>query len=55
MSCKKLQNPNTIANAKLAGKISAEKRKNDPNYKLLQSQRAKAAWVKRKGGLVHGD
>jgi hypothetical protein len=55
MSCKKLQNPNTIANAKLAGKISAEKRKNDPNYKLLQSQRAKAAWAKRKGGLVHGD
>jgi len=55
MSEKKLSNTRTKENAKLAGKISAEKRKNDPNYKLLQSQRAKAAWAKRKEGLVHGD
>lgn len=38
-----------------AFRISAEKRKNDPDYKLLQSQRAKAAWARRKEGLVHGD
>lgn len=55
MSEAKLKNPNTLENARLAGKKSAEKRKNDPNYKLHQSERAKAAWAKRKEGLVHGD
>ena len=55
MSSKKLQNPNTKVIASMAGKVSAEKRKNDPTYRLLQSQRAKLAWAKRKEGLVHGD
>lgn len=55
MSEKKISDPRTKEIAKLAGRISAEKRKNDPDYKLLQSQRAKAAWAKRKEGLVHGD
>ena len=55
MSEKKLSNPDRINIAKLAGKISAEKRKNDPTYKLLQSERAKAAWKKRKEGLVNGN
>jgi hypothetical protein len=55
MSEARRNNPNNVEIAKLAGKISAEKRKNDPTYKSLQSERAKAAWAKRKGGLVHGD
>lgn len=53
MSEKKLANPSTKTNASIAGKISAMKR--PANYSELQSQRAKAAWAKRKEGLVNGD
>jgi hypothetical protein len=55
MSEKKLINPSTKINASNAGKISAMKRKIDPAYKKLQSERAKAAWARRKEGLVNGD
>ena len=48
MRLAKLNNPNTIINAQNAGKISAEKRKNDVEYKLKQSQRMKKWWDLRK-------
>lgn len=40
-----------------AGKISAEKRRNDPEYKRKQSERMKLWWAerKKKEGLVNGD
>jgi hypothetical protein len=53
MSEKKLANPNTKINASKAGKISAMKRPS--NYSELQSIKAKAAWARRKEGLVNGD
>ena len=53
MSEKKKANPATKTNASNAGKISASKR--PANYSELQSMRAKAAWAKRKEGLVNGD
>lgn len=49
MSLAKLQNPNTKVQASLAGKISAQKRKEDPNYKVEQSKRIKEWWASRKG------
>lgn len=53
----KLKNPNTRQNAKIAGIISAEKRKNDVDYKKRQSERMKLWWAERKAkeGLVNGD
>jgi hypothetical protein len=53
MSQRKLDNPLTKLNASNAGKKSAMKR--PPNYSELQSLRAKAAWKKRKEGIVNGD
>jgi group I intron endonuclease len=41
-------NPDRFIHAKTAGKVSAEKRKNDPEYKMKQSQRMKEWWASRK-------
>jgi len=48
MSLARLKNPNRVIQAQIAGKISAEKRKNDENYKLQQSQKIKEWWALRK-------
>jgi len=53
MSKSRLANPNTKKFASEAGKISASKR--PENYRELQSIRAKAAWAKKKEGIVNGD
>jgi group I intron endonuclease len=48
MRISRLNNPNRIIQAQIAGKTSAEKRKNDVDYKLKQSQRIKEWWALRK-------
>jgi hypothetical protein len=48
MSLARLNNPNRIVQSQIAGKISAEKRKNDPIYKMEQSKRIKEWWASRK-------
>ena len=53
MSESKLANPNTKEIASKAGKISASRR--PENYRELQSIRSKAAWAKKKEGIVNGD
>jgi hypothetical protein len=53
MSKSRLANPNTKKLASEAGRISASKR--PENYRELQSIRAKAAWAKKKEGIVNGD
>jgi hypothetical protein len=53
MSIAKKANPTSKKNASEAGKISAAKR--PENYRELQSMRSKAAWAKRKEGIVNGD
>ena len=53
MSAAKKANPTSKKNASEAGKISAAKR--PENYRELQSMRSKAAWAKRKEGIVNGD
>jgi hypothetical protein len=52
MSAAKLKDENRFSNARKAARISADKRKDDPNYKLLQSQRTKEIWEKRRLGLL---
>lgn len=53
----KLNDPELKKRLKNAGRISAEKRKLDPNYKKEQSERMKTWWAerKKKEGLVNGD
>lgn len=55
MSEKRKLNSNKYLISSKAGKASAEKRSLDPNYKKQQSEKMKAIWAKRKGGMVNGD
>ena len=48
MSLARLKNPNKIIQAQIAGKKSAEKRKNDLTYSIEQSKRIKEWWASRK-------
>ena len=48
MKLARQNNPNRFIQASIAGKISAEKRKNDLEYRLKQSQRVKEWWDLRK-------
>jgi group I intron endonuclease len=48
MSLTRLNNPDKVSQAKKAGQISAEKRKNDPEYRLKLSQKIKECWALRK-------
>jgi hypothetical protein len=48
MSETRKNNPDRFIHAKTAGKVSSEKRKNDPDYKMKQSQRMKEWWASRK-------
>jgi hypothetical protein len=48
MSLARLNNPNKTIQAQIAGKKSAEKRKNNPTYNVEQSKRMKDWWDYRK-------
>lgn len=55
MSIAKKGKESTKAAAINAGKISAQKRANNPLYKQQQSEKMKLVWAKRKEGIVNGD
>lgn len=57
MRLAKLNDPNLKERASIAGKISAEKRKADPEYKRKHSEKMKLWWAERKmkEGIVNGD
>ena len=57
MRAAKLNDPGLKERLALAAKISAEKRKADPEYKRKHSEKMKLWWAerKRKEGLVNGD
>jgi len=48
MSLARQNNPDRFIQASIAGKISAEKRKNNVEYKLKQSEKMKEVWASRK-------
>lgn len=48
MSESRKNNTDRFIQASIAGKISAEKRKNNPEYKLKQSEKMKEIWALRK-------
>lgn len=48
MSLVRFNNPEKVTQAQYAGKKSAEKRKNNPDYKAQQSKRIKEWWASRK-------
>jgi hypothetical protein len=57
MRIAKLNDPNLKERSSIAGKISAEKRKSDPEYKRKHSEKMKLWWAERKmkEGIVNGD
>lgn len=48
MKLARQNNPDRFIQASIAGKISAEKRKNNVEYKLKQSEKMKEVWASRK-------